>query len=124
MTMARPCTVVNANNPGSDIAAGTAAALAAGSLVFKDKGDSAYASQLLDAAKGIYTLAKNNRGVFPSLIYVGLNDTDELCESAIWLYKATKDVSYLTDAKSFGDDSYTWGFGWESKMVGCQALLY
>jgi endoglucanase len=124
MTMARPCKVVNANNLGSDIAAGTASALAVGSIVFKDKGDSAYASQLLDAAKGVYTLAKNHRGVFVSAFYGGLNDTDELCESAMWLYKATHDAAYLKDAKSFGDDSYSWGFGWENKMVACQALLY
>jgi endoglucanase len=124
MTMARPCKVINSNNRGSDIAAGTAAALAAGSIVFRDKGDNAYAAELLNAARGIYTLAKNNRGVFGSPFYGGQNDRDELCEGAIWLYKATNEHTYLNEARSFGDNSYTWAFGWENKMVGCQVLLY
>ncbi|CAG5120477.1 unnamed protein product, partial [Candidula unifasciata] len=125
MTMPRPCLVVNNNIHGADIAAGTAAALATGAIVFKDKGDSAYANQLLNAAKSLYDYAKGHRGMFKSNFYGSLNDTDELCDASIWLYKATNDQKYLTDAKTqFGDDSYTWGYGWDNKMVGCQALLY
>jgi len=40
---------VSAQNPGSDVAAETAAALAASSIVFRDS-DSAYSSKLLQAA--------------------------------------------------------------------------
>lgn len=46
---------------GSDIAAGTAAALAAGSIAFKEKGDTAYSDQLLSAAKSLYAFAKAHR---------------------------------------------------------------
>ena len=38
MTMPRPAYQVNTNKPGSDVAGGTAAALAAGYLAFKDVG--------------------------------------------------------------------------------------
>jgi endoglucanase len=61
MKMARPCKVVNANTKGSDIAGGTAAALATGAIVYKDKGDTVYANQLLRAAKSLYDFAKSHR---------------------------------------------------------------
>lgn len=124
MTMARPCQVANNNVHGADIAAGTAAALATGAIVFRDKGDNSYANQLLNAAKSVYNFAKYHRGQFVSATYTSSNDTDEMCDGAIWLYKATNDNQYLNDAKSYGDDSYTWGYGWDNKMVGCQAMLY
>ena len=38
MTMARPAFKIDANNPGSDLAGETAAAMAAGSILFKDIG--------------------------------------------------------------------------------------
>lgn len=46
---------------GSDIAAGTAAALAAGSIVFLDNGDTDYSQELLTAAESLYSFAKANR---------------------------------------------------------------
>ncbi|XP_035827303.1 endoglucanase 20-like [Aplysia californica] len=64
MNMARPCKYVNGGTPGSDIAGETAAALAAGSIAFRSKGDSGYADRLLGAAKSLYAFAKSHRGVF------------------------------------------------------------
>lgn len=55
--------------------------------------------------------------------YTDTADNDEMCEGAIWLYKATKDTQYLTDAKLFSDLEVAWGYGWENKMVGCQGQL-
>uniref|UniRef100_A0A2C9JEE8 Endoglucanase n=1 Tax=Biomphalaria glabrata TaxID=6526 RepID=A0A2C9JEE8_BIOGL len=60
MTMTRPCFKINTVTKGSDIAAGTAAALAAGSVAFMLKGDLAYSNQLLNASKSLYTYAKAN----------------------------------------------------------------
>ena len=39
MTMSRPSFYIDANNGGSDLAGETAAALAAGSLAFENKGE-------------------------------------------------------------------------------------
>lgn len=46
---------------GSDIAAGTAAALAAGAIAYKTKGDDDYSKTLLTAAESLYAFAKNYR---------------------------------------------------------------
>ncbi|CAG5120475.1 unnamed protein product, partial [Candidula unifasciata] len=125
MTMNRPCYTVNKTKPGSDVASGTAAALAAGSIAYKDNGDASYAAKLLDAAKSLYSFAKSNRGVFEGqAYYTDTADNDEMCEGAMWLYKATNDNQYLEDAKSYSDLEVAWGYGWENKMVGCQALIY
>ncbi|KAI8767218.1 FMRFamide [Biomphalaria glabrata] len=126
MTMARPCQTVTTSRKGSDIAAGTAAALAAGSIAFKDKGDAAYSNQLLSAAESLYAFAKANRGVFTGSagFYSSSGDKDELCEASIWLYKATKHANYLNDAKSFVETTPAWGLGWDDKKVECQLLLF
>lgn len=42
MTMARPAFKIDASHPGSDVAMETAAAMAAGSLAFAEKGESSY----------------------------------------------------------------------------------
>ncbi|BFZ06316.1 hypothetical protein BsWGS_09355 [Bradybaena similaris] len=126
MTMARPCKTVSTGTHGSDIAGGTAAALATGAIAFKDKGDASYANQLLNAAKSLYTFAKSHRGLFHGSdeFYPSSDDKDDLCEAAIWLYKATNDAQYLNDAKSFVETDTAWAYEWDDKMVGCQAMLY
>uniref|UniRef100_A0A2C9JXZ5 Endoglucanase n=1 Tax=Biomphalaria glabrata TaxID=6526 RepID=A0A2C9JXZ5_BIOGL len=110
---------------GSDIAAGTAAALAAGSIVFLDNGDTDYSQELLTAAESLYSFAKANRGVFKTAgnFYTSTADRDEMCEASIWLYKATHQTSYLNDAKSFSD-AYSLGFTWDDKTAACLQLLY
>jgi len=126
MTMARPCKKISTSSHGSDIAGGTAAAMAAGSIAFKDKGDTAYATQLLTAAESLYSFGKNNCGVFTgaSQFYSSSNDKDELCEAAMWLYKATGNTRYLDDAKGFVMSMWAWALGWDDKMVACQQLLW
>ncbi|XP_059173976.1 endoglucanase E-4-like [Physella acuta] len=126
MTMARPCQSVSASNKGSDIAAETAAALAAGSIVFKAKGDTAYSTQLLTAAQSLYAFAKANRGVFrgSAQFYSSSGDKDEMCEASAWLYRATKNANYLNDAKTFVEGTWAWALGWDDKRVACQLILY
>ena len=50
-------------NSGSDLAGETAAALAAGSILFKDV-DAVYSAQLLESAESIYRFADAYRGVY------------------------------------------------------------
>ncbi|GFR70539.1 endoglucanase [Elysia marginata] len=125
MHMARPCKYVNGGTPGADIAGGTAAAMAAGSIGYRDK-DAGYADRLLEGAKSLYNFAKSHRGVFTggAPFYGSSGDADEMCEGAMWLYKATGDQGYLNDAKGFVDLGTAWGLGWDDKKIACQGLLY
>ena len=50
MTMDRPAWKIDSNNPGTDLACETAAALASASILFKDV-DSAYSEELLTHAR-------------------------------------------------------------------------
>lgn len=125
MNMYRPCMKINRGTHGSDIAGESAAAMAAGSVLFKDK-DAGFSGKLLDAAKSLYDFAKSNRGVFTgsSPFYGSSGDKDEMCDAAIWLYKATKDGKYLNDAKSFADNDVAWALSWDDKKIACQLLVY
>lgn len=49
-TIARPALAVTPSKPGSDVAAGSAAALASASVLFRQNGDAAYADVLLNRA--------------------------------------------------------------------------
>ncbi|GFR70523.1 endoglucanase [Elysia marginata] len=126
MSMSRPCKKISTNNKGSDIAGATAAALAAGSVAFKDKGDNQFATRLLQGAESLYLFAKTNRGVFSgSAGYYGSSgDKDEMCEAAVWLYRATGNNDYLNDAKGFAETTTAWALSWDDKRVVCQELLY
>ncbi|KAK3784996.1 hypothetical protein RRG08_037948 [Elysia crispata] len=126
MTMARPCKVVSSGSKGSDIAGETAAALAAGAIAFKDKGDNSYSTQLLAAAESLYSFAKANRGVFggSAAFYGSSGDQDEMCGAAVSLYRATGNNDHLSDAKGFVETAWGWSLSWDDKNVACQELLY
>ncbi|WJX38853.1 Esterase/lipase/thioesterase [Trifolium repens] len=125
---------VSAQNPGSDVAAETAAALAASSLVFKDS-DPTYSSKLLIAAINVFHFADRYRGSYNDSLnsvicpfycsYSGYND--ELLWGASWIYKASGINSYMEFIQSNGhilgadDDSYT--FSWDDKRPGTKILL-
>ena len=139
MQMERPSYKIDASNPGSDLAAETAAAMAAASIIFADD-DPAYSSTLLAHAEQLYSFADTYRGSYSDAItdaagyyrsYSGYND--ELVWGAIWLYKATGNQSYLTKATSYyanlsnegqsTDKSYKWGLAWDDKSYGCYVLM-
>jgi len=139
MRMTRPAYKIDATHPGSDLAAETAAAMAAASMVFATD-DPTYSATLLNHAKQLYNFADTYRGVYTASItdaagyyqsYSGYND--ELVWGAIWLYRATGDTTYLAKAESYyanlGTEpqstikSYRWGLGWDDKSYGCYALL-
>ena len=103
--MERPSIALDADNPGSDVAAETAAALAAAAILFAEE-DSAYAEELLLHAIVLLEFAQTNRGEYDDSIpsaksfYRSLSYGDELAWAALWLYYATDDDQYLT----FADD--------------------
>ncbi|KAF7829581.1 endoglucanase 2 [Senna tora] len=133
MTEERPLAQVNSTSPGTDVAAETAAAMAAASLVFK-KTSSTYSSSLLKHAKQLFNFAEKYRGYYSDSIpevqtyYNSTGYGDELLWAASWLYHATNDDSYLRYVTGQnGEDYADWGnptwFSWDNKLAGTQVLL-
>ncbi|KAJ3692665.1 hypothetical protein LUZ60_011760 [Juncus effusus] len=125
---------ITPQNPGSDVAAETAAALAASSLVFKHS-DPLYSSKLLEAATKVFDFADRYRGSYSDSLssvvcpfycsYSGYHD--ELLWGASWLHRASNNVSYMSYIQSngvllgAGDDDYS--FSWDDKRVATKILL-
>ncbi|MEY3896716.1 MAG: hypothetical protein RLZZ214_2236, partial [Verrucomicrobiota bacterium] len=138
MLMSRPSFKIDAANPGSDLAAETAAALAGTSMLFQST-QPAYAAQLLDHARALYTFADAYRGKYSDAITDAANFykswsgyQDELVWGAIWLHRATGEVAYLTKARTgyqalsgggAGNHPYQWGLSWDDKSFGCYILM-
>ena len=121
---------ITAQNPGSELAAETAAALAAASIIFKED-DPTYSALCLRHAKELYNFADQHRGVYSDSIpeaakFYGSSSryNDELAWGAIWLYRATGDDGYLNKAEQI---SNTLGnveeLSWDNKAAGVQILL-
>ncbi|XP_043708173.1 endoglucanase 24-like [Telopea speciosissima] len=133
MSEKRPLTQVNKSSPGTEVAAETAAAMAAASLVFKTA-DSTYSGSLLKHAKQLFTFADTHKGSYSVSIpevqtyYNSTGYEDELLWAASWLYHATGDDSYLKyvtvqHGKAFANwGNPTW-FSWDDKLAGTQVLL-
>ncbi|CAO2162308.1 unnamed protein product [Urochloa humidicola] len=125
---------VDPSTPGSDVAAETAAALAASSLVFR-KSDPAYASRLLARAKRVFAFADRHRGSYSTGLaadvcpyycsYSGYQD--ELLWGAAWLHRATKSPTYLSyiqlNGQVLGADESDNTFGWDNKHAGARILI-
>eukprot|EP00253_Pinus_taeda_P008910 PITA_08910 len=94
---------IDAEHPGSDVAAETAAALAAASMVFTTT-DRTYSQHLLQTAT-----------------------QDELLWGAAWLQKASGSVSYLTyiqsNGQNLGADDNVNLLSWDEKHAGTRVLL-
>ena len=130
MTMARPAFACTAAAPCSEVTAGTAAALAVGSLVFTGV-DAPYAARLLAAAQGLYAFADGYRssagyqkanGFYTS--YSGY--WDELAWAATWLHLATGDPTYrdrAIAALALAQDGTYWAHSWDNVSVGATLLL-
>ena len=131
--MSRPAYTIDTNSPGSDLAAETAAAMAAGSIAFRNT-DQTYADILLTHAKELYQFAEQYRKKYSDSItdarnyYMSSSYNDELVWGAAWLYKSTQDNSYLQKAEQyftqFGTGNTGWAFSWDEKNAGAQMLLY
>lgn len=123
---------ITQQQPGSELAGETAAALASGYLVFKDSNPT-YAATLLTHATQLYDFAKNYRGTYVDAIpardfynsWSGYGD--ELGWAAAWLYRATNDSKYMTDLDGFWTEFNLNGrpaeFGWDNKIAGVQILM-
>lgn len=136
-------------HPGTEVAMGTAAAMAASSMVFRNT-DPTYADKLLEHAKQLYEFGDKYRGVFSDVIakvdpqgaaaytsHSGYND--ELVWGSIWLYKAMEAKSsgsgsdYLAKAKEYyngiGKEAnqqvhkYKWAHCWDDQSFGCYILM-
>ena len=135
-----PSYKVDASNPGSDVAAETASALAAASLLFKDS-DSAYAQTCLKHAIEIYDFADKYRGEYSKSVpqasgfytsYSGY--TDELVWGAAWLLRATGEEKYREMFDKIAEAEYgeqdtkkyygnTGPISWDDKRPGAYALI-
>ncbi|WVZ11563.1 hypothetical protein V8G54_016093 [Vigna mungo] len=117
---------IDANSPGTEAAAESAAALSAASIVFR-KIDAKYSSTLLSHSKSLFDFADKNRGSYSGSCpfycsYSGYQD--ELLWAAAWLYKATGESKYLTYIISNqGQSQAVSEFSWDNKFVGAQTLL-
>ncbi|MGP3967677.1 glycoside hydrolase family 9 protein [Streptomyces sp. 6N223] len=138
MHMERPAYKVDASCPGSDVAAETAAAMAASSLLFAED-DPDYAATLVRHAEELYSFADTYRGAYSDCVPAGdfyrswSGYQDELVWGAYWLHRATGEASYLAKAESEYDKlgtepqtstpSYKWTIAWDNKQFGAYVLL-
>jgi len=137
---------IDSSCPGTDLAAETAAAMAASSMVFKST-DPSYAAELLSHAKQLYNFADSTKGsdgtdtAYSNCITDAqsfYNSTygvywDELAWGAIWMWRATGDDAYLEKAKTYYDKMgfenqsttpvYSWSFGWNDKAYAVYVLM-
>ncbi len=141
--LAAPSYKITASCGGSDVAAETAAALAAASMVFRPS-DPNYAAQLLTHARQLYTFADTVRAKYSDCVTDAANFykswsgyADELAWGAAWLHRATGEAAYLQKAESwvntsssgFGTEGqssylpYKWTHGWDSKHYGVYVML-
>ncbi|KAF7094782.1 hypothetical protein CFC21_097066 [Triticum aestivum] len=125
---------VDPQHPGSDVAAETAAALAAGSIVFRDA-DPAYSKRLLDRAISVFEFADKYRGAYSSSLYSAVcpcycdydGYQDELLWGAAWLHKASRQRVYRDYIKknevALGASDSINEFGWDNKHAGINILI-
>ncbi|PIA49033.1 hypothetical protein AQUCO_01300114v1 [Aquilegia coerulea] len=146
MTTDRHAYRIDVNNPGSDLAGETAAAMASASIVFRHFNPS-YASELLSHAKQVplsilfnmflrhflrfricflvmlFEFADKYRGKYDSSIRIARGYyqsysgyDDELLWAAVWMYQATNDQYYLDYLGNNGDSMG--GTGWAMTEFG------
>ncbi|KAK3231776.1 hypothetical protein Dsin_003657 [Dipteronia sinensis] len=135
MSDKRPVNQINKTSPGSDVAAETAAALAAASLVFKKSSDdTSYSEELLKHSKQLFSFADKYRGLYTASLpkvkkyYNSTGYGDELLWAGAWLYHATGEKTYLNFVTGKAADDYAnWDepawFSWDNKLPGAQVLL-
>jgi endoglucanase len=139
LPMARPAYKIDSTCGGTELAAETAAAMAASSMVFRPT-DPGYADTLLTHARQLYTFADTVRKSYHECItdaaayYKSWSGyADELVWGAVWLYRATGDAAYLAQAEAGYDaqgnepqtttKAYRWTISWDNKQYGTYVLL-
>ena len=136
----RPAMAVTAAKPGSDVAAGSAAALASASILFRRNGAMSYADTLLTHAESLYRFADTYRGKYSDSITEVRNYynswsgyMDELSYGAAWLARARQAAgsdgsAYRNKAlqiyrQSMGGLSRGWTLNWDDVSYGAAVLL-
>ncbi|CAL8072378.1 unnamed protein product [Orchesella dallaii] len=130
----RPALRATTSLPATEVAAEQAAAMAAASEIYRNEGDTAFASTLLQHARDLYNFANTNRGKysdsFPEAAqfynsYSGFGD--ELLWSAAWLYRVTNENNYQQDYQRFFTEFNLNGrpaeAAWDDKTAQAQVLL-
>lgn len=120
----------------SDLAAETAAALAAASIVFKD--NKLYSQKLVKGATTLFKFSREQRGRYSptgsdvSKFYNSSGYYDEYVWGGAWMYYATGNNSYLQLATTMGIAKRAGAFrggqdygvlSWDNKLAGAQVLL-
>ncbi|OAY79286.1 Endoglucanase 17 [Ananas comosus] len=121
-------------HPGSDVAAETAAALAAASIVFRSS-DPPYSQRLLDRAVAVFEFADTHRGAYSSSLHDAVcpfycdfsGYQDELLWGAAWLHKASRKREYREYIKRneevlMGKDDYFQFFRANAENFICTLL--
>lgn len=128
--MSRPSYKVTKSNPGSAVCGETAASLAICSIIYKNI-DKSYSDLCLKHAKSLYKFARDTKS---DAGYTAANSFynswsgfyDELAWSGAWLYCATGDENYITNAeadfKNAGHDS-KWAMCWDDVHIGAAVML-
>ncbi|CAL4998829.1 unnamed protein product [Urochloa decumbens] len=135
MTTSRQAYKVDRENPGSDLAGETAAAMAAASVVFRRYGgDAGYSRLLLRHAEQLFEFGDRYRGKYDASVgeawryYASVSGYgDEMLWAALWLHRATGREEYLDYAVDMADEfgGTTWAideFSWDVKYAGLQIL--
>ncbi|KAG6518062.1 hypothetical protein ZIOFF_021463 [Zingiber officinale] len=133
MTTSRQAYKIDKENPGSDIAGETAAAMAAAFIVFR-KSNPKYARLLLHHARQLFEFGDKYRGKYDSSIreaksyYPSWSGyEDELLWAALWLHRATGRKEYMEyvveNGGAFGGTGWAvTEFSWDVKFAGVQIM--
>uniref|UniRef100_H2ZAZ4 Endoglucanase n=1 Tax=Ciona savignyi TaxID=51511 RepID=H2ZAZ4_CIOSA len=132
----RPAYKIDRFKPGSDLAAETAAAMAATSLAIRRKENATrYVRRLITHAKDLFNFASTYKKLYHISIpnakkyYKSTSFKDELTWAALWLYRATGENKYLKNAEG---KYMNWAlfqlphklrFSWDDKKAGIQMLM-
>ncbi|KAI0068914.1 glycoside hydrolase family 9 protein [Artomyces pyxidatus] len=144
----RPSYQINSTNPGTDAAAGAAAAFAACSNIYANRSlgpsysspaslqNSSYAETLLSHAQQLYSFAVNASGgqqtyqtAVPAagIAYASSGYGDDLAMAALMLAYATNSSTYHAEAqgyyKQYGLGGSNAVFNWDSKTPGVYVLF-
>ncbi|RMZ53156.1 hypothetical protein APUTEX25_005145, partial [Auxenochlorella protothecoides] len=130
-TGARPAFTWTSAMPASDLASSAASALAAASLVFASD-NATYSASLLSHAQRLFDFGARNEGLYSSsytavtYVYSSTTYLDDLAFAAGWLYRATKNPSYLTAAQTYlqrAQYSRNYYVNWDGVFPAADMLL-
>ena len=105
---ARPAYVYNRTMGASDLYGGVAGALASSAMVFIDNGENAFADGLLKVAVELYSWGLEKDGKYSDYykkqtasIYKSYDFQDNMAWAGGWLYRITKNTTYLDQALTY-----------------------